>query len=234
MDPLSYIPFGYFGPFLSGKGLGYGGGSSWNSHRDWSREEYGPGGRCIDTRRRLRSFERAAAVAGNIETNLVICIHMCVHVYIYIYIYIFIYVYTYTRTYRINLYTYMHVCVRICRGIRYTHIYIYIYIYIRKIQVDKQLHTYICMYVYIHTPQYITRLCEFACSFVYNLRISGMARSSVLGAIIVAMGIETFCLGYGTLRGCMYKCIGAFPSPRRSQVGFGARHPTFYMAARLS
>ncbi|CAE7225445.1 egl1, partial [Symbiodinium pilosum] len=35
----------------SGKGLGYGGGSSWNSHRDWTREEYGPGGRCIDTRR---------------------------------------------------------------------------------------------------------------------------------------------------------------------------------------
>jgi len=35
----------------SGKGSGYGGGSTWNSHRDWTRQEYGPGGRCIDTRR---------------------------------------------------------------------------------------------------------------------------------------------------------------------------------------
>eukprot|EP00438_Fugacium_kawagutii_P022642 Skav224866 [mRNA] locus=scaffold1112:27149:42275:+ [translate_table: standard] len=34
----------------SGEGLGYGGGgSNWNSHRDWTREEYGPGSSCIDT-----------------------------------------------------------------------------------------------------------------------------------------------------------------------------------------
>lgn len=34
----------------SGEGLGYGGGGSgWNSHRDWTKEEYGPGSSCIDT-----------------------------------------------------------------------------------------------------------------------------------------------------------------------------------------
>ena len=34
----------------SGVGLGYGGGGSgWNSHRDWTKEQYGPGSSCINT-----------------------------------------------------------------------------------------------------------------------------------------------------------------------------------------
>jgi len=33
----------------SGIGAGYGGGSNWNGHRDWTKEEYGPHSRCIDT-----------------------------------------------------------------------------------------------------------------------------------------------------------------------------------------
>ncbi|CAE7027142.1 egl1 [Symbiodinium natans] len=36
----------------SGSGLGYGGGGlDWSWHRDWTREEYGPGAHCIDTNR---------------------------------------------------------------------------------------------------------------------------------------------------------------------------------------
>eukprot|EP00930_Biecheleria_cincta_P055709 TRINITY_DN419_c0_g1_i2.p1 TRINITY_DN419_c0_g1~~TRINITY_DN419_c0_g1_i2.p1 ORF type:complete len:418 (+),score=80.71 TRINITY_DN419_c0_g1_i2:92-1345(+) len=35
----------------SGIGAGYGGGgNNWNGERDWTKEQYGPGGRCIDTR----------------------------------------------------------------------------------------------------------------------------------------------------------------------------------------
>ena len=33
-----------------GEGLGYGGGGEgWSNSRDWSKEQYGPGGSCIDT-----------------------------------------------------------------------------------------------------------------------------------------------------------------------------------------
>mmetsp|Transcript_13745 Transcript_13745/g.23596 ORF Transcript_13745/g.23596 Transcript_13745/m.23596 type:complete len:328 (-) Transcript_13745:386-1369(-) len=39
----------------SGVGLGYGGGGSgWNSHRDWTKEQYGPGSSCINTNRAFR------------------------------------------------------------------------------------------------------------------------------------------------------------------------------------
>lgn len=33
----------------SGIGAGYGGGINWNGHRDWTKEEYGPNSRCIET-----------------------------------------------------------------------------------------------------------------------------------------------------------------------------------------
>jgi hypothetical protein len=33
----------------SGIGGGYGGGESWNGPRDWTSQDYGPGGRCVDT-----------------------------------------------------------------------------------------------------------------------------------------------------------------------------------------
>ena len=39
----------------SGVGLGYGGGGAgWNSHRDWTSEQYGPGSSCVDTTQPFR------------------------------------------------------------------------------------------------------------------------------------------------------------------------------------
>jgi len=47
-----------------GKGAGYGGGMSWNGPRDFTKEQYGPGGTCIDTR---KPFQVAASFPTGVD-----------------------------------------------------------------------------------------------------------------------------------------------------------------------